>query len=176
MNRLPTKHRLKTWGILQDDRCALCGSAYEDIDHLFGSCSVTVPILQTMLQVMGIHCSSLSFQGCLQLIYAATRKSGWLFLVRVAILCNTWKAIWRVRNMVVFHSDSINHVVVCRQIGADLCERLIGYHIYWDILGNLLLFVICAGLCLLEIESHLARTTVERWVTRGVLGGGQLRI
>ena len=38
LNRLPTKERIKSWGMEVDCMCVLCKNAYKTRDHLFYGC------------------------------------------------------------------------------------------------------------------------------------------
>ena len=53
INRLPTKDRLKSWGLEVDDRCVPCRKAGETRNHLFYECEFSQGIWKEILQLCG---------------------------------------------------------------------------------------------------------------------------
>ena len=55
LNRLPTKDRLKSWGLVMEEECPLCKHEQETRNHLFFECSYSKTIWKMILQQCGLR-------------------------------------------------------------------------------------------------------------------------
>ena len=53
LNRLPTKERIKAWGLEVDDKCVMCRNAEETRDHVFFGCTFFKKIWNEVLALCG---------------------------------------------------------------------------------------------------------------------------
>ena len=53
LNRLPTKERIKSWGLEVDETCVLCRNAEETRDHMFFDCDFSRQIWKEVLLLCG---------------------------------------------------------------------------------------------------------------------------
>ena len=54
LNRLPTKDRLKSWGLEVDGSCVLCKSVEETKDHMFYGCIFSQQLWKEVLLLCGL--------------------------------------------------------------------------------------------------------------------------
>ena len=58
-NRLPTKDRLRNWGLEMDDKCVMCQQEAETRDHIFFDCPFAVAIWKEIFRKCGLQRESL---------------------------------------------------------------------------------------------------------------------
>ena len=112
-NRLPTKDRLREWGILMDSRCVLCQSTEETRDHLFFGCPYPQGIWRKILKLCNLDRRVMSWEN--ELRWAEKRAKGRAMislLLRVA-----WSAfiynIWQERNTRIFaHAEKTEEQIL----------------------------------------------------------------
>ena len=96
-NRLPTKDRLRAWGIVMDGRCAFCNE-HETRDHLFFGCPFTKELWTKVLQMSGLQRKVLTWDQ--ELEWAVKKLRGKALISN--LLKIAWSAliynIWRERN------------------------------------------------------------------------------
>lgn len=78
-DKLPTRSRLKRWGLIQDDVCCFCGTAIETREHLFGSCVPLRPVFVQVFDVMGIPYANYTFADCFLSFQQASKQQGMLY-------------------------------------------------------------------------------------------------
>ena len=115
-NRLPTKDRLRSWGLEMDDKCVMCQQEAETRDHIFFDCPFAVAIWKEILRKCGLQRESLGWEG--ELKWASERLKGKALisiLLRVA-----WNAfvyhIWRERNYRIFQQKNETHLKIMEEI------------------------------------------------------------
>ena len=54
-DRLLTRDKLRKWGCIQEDNCALCSSGVEDCNHLFFACGYSSNIWKEVMRRNGIE-------------------------------------------------------------------------------------------------------------------------
>ena len=109
-NRLPTKDRLKCWGMEMNGECELCRDADETRDHLFYDCNFSQQLWNEVLSLCGQSRRVTSWQGELQWAIQRLRgKSLMTEILRVA-----WHTviyfIWQERNN-RFHKSKVKAVM-----------------------------------------------------------------
>jgi hypothetical protein len=119
LEKLPTKDALYNKGIItnnQERRCVLCLREYEDINHIFFNCSVSIEVWSNIfrwLRLNLIHfvniCNHFNLFGT-TLKGATNKRSRHLIW-----LATTW-CLWRHRNNIVFRGDSVNASSLVEQI------------------------------------------------------------
>ena len=101
LNRLPTKDRLRAWGIVTDGSCAFCNEQ-ETRDHLFFGCSFTKELWKKVLQMSGLQRRVLTWDQ--ELKWAINKLKGKALISN--LLKIAWNAliysIWRERNCRIF--------------------------------------------------------------------------
>ena len=55
--RLKTKKRLKSMGVVEDDLCPICGTQPETTEHLFFKCNFSAQCTQALVNWMGVNWS-----------------------------------------------------------------------------------------------------------------------
>ena len=98
LNRLPTKDRVKSWGLEVDGRCVLCREAEETRNHLFYGCEFSQGIWREVLKLCGKQREVTSWDEEFQwIVKKLKRKSLASVIMRVA-----WHTIiyiiWAERN------------------------------------------------------------------------------
>ena len=124
-NRLPTKDKLKSWGMEVNGECELCRSADETRDHLFYDCSFSQQLWSEVLSLSGQSRRVTSWQEELQWIQRLREKSLNAVILRVA-----WHAviyfIWQERNN-RFHKNKVEAVMhILEKIKEVVRIRLLG--------------------------------------------------
>ena len=94
INRLPTKDRLKSWGLEVDDRCVPCRKAGETRNHLFYECEFSQGIWKEILKLCGKQREVTSWNEEFQwAIMRLKRKSLASIIMRMAwhaVIYTTW--------------------------------------------------------------------------------------
>ena len=84
-NRLPTKDRLREWGILMDNRCVLCQSMEETRNHLFFGCPYSQGIWTKILRLCNLDRRVMSWANELRSAEKRTKGKAMIsLLLRVA--------------------------------------------------------------------------------------------
>ena len=112
-NRLPTKNRLKSWGMEVNEECELCKSAVETREHLFYDCNFSRQLWIEILSLCGQSREVTSWQGELQ--WAIQRLRG--KSLNAVILRVAWHAviyfIWQERNNRLHRNkvETVQHIL-----------------------------------------------------------------
>lgn len=106
LNRLPTKKRLHSWGIIQSAACSFCDSATESRKHLFFTCSFSQDLWRLVLsRVDPNRPLLLSWAELLSWVIDSSSSSPTLLRKIVAQAC--LYHIWKQRNNLVHNQISI---------------------------------------------------------------------
>ena len=95
--RLKTKQRLKSMGVVDDDLCPICETQTETIEHLFFKSNFNVQCTKALINWMGVKWNIGNMKDILRKRRLPKAKSRLI----AAIFCNLVYAIWKVRNDVV---------------------------------------------------------------------------
>lgn len=101
-DRLPLRARLKKWGLIDSENCALCGYATEDREHLFVHCPMSKQVFQHFSPCLPFLPSNLCFTDILNLFHGSTRRTSSLFVKRAALYNSILAGIRKHRNEVIF--------------------------------------------------------------------------
>ncbi|XP_024004423.1 uncharacterized protein LOC112081868 [Eutrema salsugineum] len=122
MNRMPSRDRLRSWGLNVPADCLLCGSCSESRDHLFFSCSYSAELLSSIFSYSGIH-PPLSFDACLDWIMSPLSPNK-LKVIANLVIQSVVYSLWKERN-VRLHSATSNPVqVLIKEIHLILRAKL----------------------------------------------------
>lgn len=109
LGRLPTRDRLRCWGLQIVEECLLCGLEPESIEHIFGTCSFSKPIWWRILQSCGIQRTLGTWQEDFSWIIRKSKGKS----LQAQILKCAWNAyiyqVWFERNSRL-HGKSIRSV------------------------------------------------------------------
>ena len=115
-NKLATKLRLLSWGMVNDANCIFCHSASESIDHLYFACPFTNAIWQHLLAFFQIHRLPLRWRREISWFTRRTRGKTRRANTRRVLLAATVYWIWRERNDAIFERKPPSADMVIRQI------------------------------------------------------------
>lgn len=116
LGRLPTKDKLRSWGIAADSNCVLCHGGLEGHNHLFFDCSFANLVwkavkswydwghvsrtLEVKLQWGMLHCS---------------RRSMKPTVYKLGLAAAVYH-LWRERNFQIFQQKGMDHDADCKRI------------------------------------------------------------
>ncbi|XVE94636.1 hypothetical protein REPUB_Repub02eG0026000 [Reevesia pubescens] len=124
LNRLPTRDRLASWGMVTDTDCVLCGFALESRDHLFFGCFYSKEIWKKILELCQLQ--RLVGSWTEELTWAVTKLKGKSLITLILKLA--WHAhlylVWKERNSKFFGGKCSTPVQVVAQIKNLVCGRL----------------------------------------------------
>ncbi|XP_021836221.2 uncharacterized protein [Spinacia oleracea] len=115
-DRLKTRDRLHTYGVINDDQCALCGLSTETCTHLFFSCHYSKECCSLVLQWLGFHNSRSHLSVLLKWLHKYC-KNPFKRRVAYAAVASIVYQIWRARNLAIWEQTipSIANTVKCIQ-------------------------------------------------------------
>lgn len=119
-NKLPTRCRLKQFGIINQDSCVLCSSSSESVKHLFLTCPFSAYIWELCRLKLGLHQPILLLLDEAKLflkIYSKRIRVS--ALGKVAISAAVWH-IWFERNQRIFQAMEASKVQVFRRLYEDV--------------------------------------------------------
>ncbi|XP_022754184.1 uncharacterized protein LOC111302625 [Durio zibethinus] len=126
LNRLPTKDRLKTWGMEVDDKCCLCQREDETREHLFIGCDYSKEIWQKILWMCRIYRGVKNWSE--ELRWAVSKLKGKALIA--IILRLAWNAsiyqIWKEWNSKMFQHKEEKTTQVLEHIKDAVRLRLQG--------------------------------------------------
>lgn len=53
--RLPTRERMHSWGLVATDIFPLCGDGVESVEHLWGTCTFTLQVMDRIWSWVGVY-------------------------------------------------------------------------------------------------------------------------
>ncbi|XP_056685650.1 uncharacterized protein [Spinacia oleracea] len=111
--RLPTKDRLRGWGMNISSTCELCQAADESLDHLFFDCSVSKEVRSGVLQHLGVSRLVMQWELEVQWCSVKSRSTKEADIRRSIAFSETVYALWLQRNANLFKNklDSIDCIV-----------------------------------------------------------------
>ena len=98
LERLKTKQRLKSIGVVDDDLCPICRTQTKTLKHLFFKCNFSVQCTKALINWIGVNWNIGNMKGILWKCHLPKAKSQLI----PAIFCNLVYAIWKVRNDAVW--------------------------------------------------------------------------
>ncbi|KAJ8759651.1 hypothetical protein K2173_009298 [Erythroxylum novogranatense] len=113
LNRLPTKDRLQSWGLVSEVTCVTCSDGSESRDHLFMGCSYAHIIWKELLLACGISRSPTDWLS----EFTWLIRYGKGTTLRSVLLRLSWNSfiywIWRERNARLFcNAFKVEHDVL----------------------------------------------------------------
>ena len=117
--RLKTKQRLKRVGVVEDNRCPLCDSQTETIEHLFFNCDFSCQCVEALKHWLGVTWSIKNMND----LHRKRRMPKTQWRLTVAIFCNLIYAIWNVRNEAVWQKKVSRIQTVVETIKIDFKIR-----------------------------------------------------
>jgi hypothetical protein len=120
-DRLPTRERLKRFGIINEDLCVLCSSSTETRDHIFFECPYVAYIWTLCKLKLGYHPILLGniVEEASQIRNKFKVKDQTYILARLAFQVTIWH-IWLERNRRIFQHQQLNKIMVFRRIYEDI--------------------------------------------------------
>ncbi|CAA7058257.1 unnamed protein product [Microthlaspi erraticum] len=121
-NRLPTRDRLRSWGLLFPDSCLLCGTNIETHEHLFFECPYASEVWSTVFDHSPLQ-QSFSFADIQAWILTAAP------IDRVKVICkllfqSSIYEIWKERNSRLHRAVSKPPALVIREIQSTIRRKL----------------------------------------------------
>lgn len=128
LGRLPTKDRLRRWGMNISESCVFCSSHQESHGHFFFACSFTKEIWQTFA-------SGLCSQGTPSLLQdiqdylllpstASSRTNQTILKLLLQVIVY---AVWRERNGRIFSSSSASLTAIKCAVDRTVKDRLLSF-------------------------------------------------
>ncbi|XP_021858874.1 uncharacterized protein [Spinacia oleracea] len=102
--RLPTKDRLRGWGINISGICELCQAADESLDHLFFDCTFSKEVWSGVLQHMEASRSVIQWELEVQWCSIKSRSTKAADIRRSIAFAETVYALWLQRNAKIFNN------------------------------------------------------------------------
>lgn len=138
-NRMNTKDKLCSWGIVTDSTCALCGNGVESRDHLFFGCVFSRYVWEAVLFRCDVQYMCSNWEE--EVEKAVKRFSGSNFGVRlgrvsftVAVYC-----LWKERNQRIFRGIAKTPSSVVSDIEKFICAKT--WH--WQVTRNYSNWLVC---------------------------------
>ncbi|CAA7020368.1 unnamed protein product [Microthlaspi erraticum] len=123
LDRLPTRSRLASWGIITSTDCCLCGREPETRDHLFLKCCYSVQLWISALQK--IDPRPHHFQSWSEVLSWTRNDSNRApALLRKIVAHSTIYHIWRERNSVLHNGTHIPHQVTSKAIYREVINTI----------------------------------------------------
>ncbi|CAK8565420.1 unnamed protein product [Lathyrus sativus] len=135
--KLPTKDRLKKFGVIDSSGCSFC-DAGESMDHLFFACSGFCSVWREVLGQLNIRRKLASWENEKNWLNREANKNGWKAKILKLASIETIYELWRSKNKRLFNHkkmdstlvDKIMHNIVTRSNMyrdlADHVTRIIG--------------------------------------------------
>lgn len=101
-NRLHTRDRLRSWGLLVHAECVLCNLVDETRDHLFFACRFSSRIWTFFMRAVGFSPPP-QFMNCLLWLNSATRDKNLMLIIKLLFQASVY-FIWKERNARI-HSE-----------------------------------------------------------------------
>ncbi|XP_050229214.1 uncharacterized protein LOC126678354 [Mercurialis annua] len=124
-NKLRIKDKLKAWGSIDNDICGLCNVAVETIDHIFFECSVSLMVMQRVLQNCNINRNVLSWRREVAWFSRKTMGKSVLARVRRIAFVSSIYNIWRGRNRKIFEEVDVTGEEIFRWVRQDVLLKLL---------------------------------------------------
>jgi hypothetical protein len=120
------KYRLRNFGIISDDRCALCLESAETIEHVFKECSFTKPARLFAEAITGLNFSNTHFSPTLA-IDASRPEDRDFYAICISELN---LPIWRARNSCHFESAAPDSTKILNTFKHALKTRILSDRLY----------------------------------------------
>lgn len=120
-DRLPTRSRLKRFGIINEECCVLCNDSVETRDHIFYECPYVSYIWTLCKLKMGIHSLDIGNieDEAAKIKTTFKKKDKTYILARLVFQVTIWH-IWLERNRRVFQQQQQNKIMIFRRIYEDI--------------------------------------------------------
>ncbi|KAG7551508.1 Reverse transcriptase domain [Arabidopsis thaliana x Arabidopsis arenosa] len=118
LNRLPTKQRLRSWGIIDSSSCSFCSTAVESRDHLLITCNFSSTIWLQILARLDPRQLFLSWTELLSWIRSSSQAAP--SLLRKIVAQASIYHIWKQRNNVVHNQIFIPTSALFKLIDRDI--------------------------------------------------------
>ncbi|XP_058757250.1 uncharacterized protein LOC131630492 [Vicia villosa] len=118
--KLPTKHRLKQFGFIDENVCSYCEDI-ESTNHLLFACKGTNHIWKEVLRWMHIQREPDCWSQEVRWMTTEANKKGWKTQILKIALAETVYEVWRYGNEKIFSNRNIDHLV-----GNKIKESILG--------------------------------------------------
>ncbi|XP_058783490.1 uncharacterized protein LOC131658182 [Vicia villosa] len=109
---LPTRDRLKRFGILQDSNCVLCNESEESHNHIFFQCRKTGNIWKNILEWIELKHQPVRWEDEIRWISTIAKGKGWKAMLIKVCIAETIYSVWRMRNDACFKNNVDNTNIV----------------------------------------------------------------
>lgn len=125
LRRLPTKDRLRRWGLNVTAECVLCSSALETHHHLFFECSFSSAIWQGFASQIRPHPPADLHAAAAWILSSSARTSREEVTLLKLIFQSTIYLIWKERNARIFTAVSTTSSSVHLSLDRLIRDRLL---------------------------------------------------
>ena len=126
LDRLPTKDRMQSWGIVVDGQCALCKQENETRNHLFFGCRFSQSVWKGILQLNGLGRGVMCWQEELKWAYQKLKGKSLITLIMRCAWSAFIYAIWKERNCRVYTAKEETHLQVLDHIKQRIKSKFAG--------------------------------------------------
>ncbi|CAL9235577.1 unnamed protein product [Arabidopsis halleri] len=124
--RLPTKDRLRSWGLTLPAACVLCSNGIENHDHLFFNCPFSATVWQTFAsKIMPNPPATLA--AISSWILQAQAPAPHAITTIKLLLQSACYVIWRERNSRIFSNNPASSTVVQASLDRSIRDRFLSF-------------------------------------------------
>ena len=127
LQRLPTKDRLRRWGLNVTAECVLCSSALETHHHLFFECSFSSTIWQGFTSQIRENPPADLHAAAAWILSSSNRISREEVILLKLIFQSTIYLVWKERNARIFTSVSTSSSGIHLALDRHLRDRLLSF-------------------------------------------------
>nr|VDC64960.1 unnamed protein product [Brassica rapa] len=127
LRRLPTKDRLRRWGLNVTAECVLCSTALETHHHLFFECSFSSAIWQGFASQIRAHPPADLHAAAAWILSSSNRISREEVTLLKLIFQSTIYLVWKERNARIFTSVSTSSSGIHLALDRLLRDRLLSF-------------------------------------------------
>ncbi|XP_050217536.1 uncharacterized protein LOC126668373 [Mercurialis annua] len=111
-----TKDKLRSWGIVNDDMCVLCGEKTETINHCMFECEIADQIWKTLLPAINCNVEVRSWKRLLSWFCMKARGNSKLAKFRRLVLTTFIYMIWISKNRKAFLGEDCSSTQIINKI------------------------------------------------------------
>ncbi|PWA61793.1 reverse transcriptase zinc-binding domain-containing protein [Artemisia annua] len=114
------------WGMYNVNRCPLCLSENEDLQHLFFKCSFSTAVWDKVRDMAEIECDNRNWNELLKFLADSCVHKSIVWVVKRLTLAACVYTIWQERNRRIFKDVQRNSQEVINEIKDNVRHKLLG--------------------------------------------------
>lgn len=123
--------RIKNWGIYLPNRCYLCKSEEESLNHLFFNCCFTSTIWRSILGKVNLYANETSWEAWLTWISKTCKGKEPKAKIGRLAFCATIYILWRERNNRIHDGIEATSNSILQEVYFSISSQ-INYHVLDD--------------------------------------------